>query len=170
MSEHVTFEEQKAMGLIRQSRFLPAKPQKTYELSHTDQTLMSSAVHAAAEMTARRQMGPIVRSDDDAVSHAKASLLYSVAYGIALGLITGAICIVGYWSEGSGGGFYALIFLFFWGLSILGALYFNRHQGLHHSATGIAHAEIASRERVAMHTIDQHVQLLKERWRLTNES
>lgn len=161
----VTYEEQKDMGLIREnSRFLPAKTHNTRELSNTDQNLLSNAVHAAAEMTARRQMGHIVRSDDDAISHAKASLLYSVAYAFASALITGAICFVGYLNEGGGGTFYTVLFLFAWGMSILAALLLNRKQGLHHSSTGIAHHEIESRERVAMHTINQHVQLVKEKW------
>ncbi len=148
----VTYEEQKELGIIREStpRFLPAKTHNPRELSNTDQNLLSNAVHAAAEMTSRRQMGHIVRSDDDAITHAKASLLYSVAYAFAAALITGAICYVGYLNEGGGGEFYFVLFLFFWGVSVLTVLYFNRGQGLHHSSTGIAHHEIQSREKVAL--------------------
>ena len=147
----VTYEEQKDLGLIRESapRFLPAKTHNPRELSTTDQNLLSNAVHAAAEMTARRQMGHLVRSDDTAITQAKASLLYSVAYAFAAALITGAICFVGYLNEGGGGAFYTVVWLFFWGASVLAALAINRHQGLWHSSTGIAHHEIESRERVA---------------------
>jgi len=170
MFNKVTFEEQKEMGMIRQSpRFLPAKTHNPRELSHTDQNLMGNAVSAAAEMTARRQMGHIVRSDNDAVIEAKASLLYSLSYGVAAGLIIGAVCYVGYLNEGGGGEFYTLIALFFWGLAVLVSLMLNRKQGLHHSSTGIAHAEIESRERVALHTINQHVELIKEKWKIDNE-
>ena len=114
-------------------------------------------------------MGHIVRSDDDALTHAKASLLYSIAYAFAAALITGAICFVGYLSEGGGGEFYLVVWLFFWGLSVLAVLYFNRGQGLHHSATGIAHHEIESREKVALFTISKHVELVKEKWKLEND-
>lgn len=60
-------------------------------------------------------------------------------------------------------------YLFFWGLAVLVSLMLNRKQGLHHSSTGIAHAEIESRERVALHTINQHVELIKEKWKIDNE-
>lgn len=171
MSNKVTFEEQKALGLIPEAkpRFLPAKPHHARELSPTDQNLLSNAVSAAAEMTTPRQPSHLVRSDDNAITQAKASLLYSVAYAFAAGIITAAICYVGYLNEGGGGVFYALIGLFFWGLSIIVALILNRSQGLRHSSAGIAHAEIESRERVALHTIDKHVELIKEKWRLSNE-
>ncbi len=171
MSGYVTYEEQKEMGLIRESdpRFLPAKPQTPHHLSNTDQTLLSDAVGAAAEMTVRHPIGHLVRSDDTAVTQAKASLLYSVAYAVAAGLITAGICFIGYLYEGSGGDFYALLWLVSWGVCILVALAFNRRQGLWFSSSGIAHHEIESRERVAMHAIDRHVALIEARWKLGNE-
>jgi hypothetical protein len=167
----VTYEEQKQLGIIRESepRFLPAKTHSSPELSTADQNLLSNAVKAAATITANRPADHLVRSDDNAMSHAKASLLYSIAYAFAAALITGAICFVGYLSEGGGGSFYLVVWLFFWGLSILGVLYFNRGQGLHHSSTGIAHHEIESREKVALFTISKHVELVKEKWKLEND-
>ncbi len=162
----VTHQEQKDMGLIREASYLPARTQPSYELSTTDQSILSSAVHAAAEITMPRQIGHRVNSDDTAITQAKASLLYSIAYAVALGLITAGVCFLGYLSEGGGGGFYALLWLVSWGTCVLVALAINRHQGLWFSSAGIAHHEIQSREKVAMYTIDRHVELIEKKWKL----
>jgi len=143
--------------------YIPPRAQGEIHFTDADKTIVSSAVTAAGEMISRRQMTHHVSSDDTAVSHAKASLLYSVAYAFAAALITGAICLVGYFSEGGGGGFYLILWLFLWGLSVLGALLINRRQGLHYSSAGIALEEIKSRERVALHAIDRHVDLMEKK-------
>ena len=150
--------------------YIPARAQGEIHFTDADKTIVSSAVTSAGEMMSRRQMTHHVSSDDTAISHAKASLLYSVAYAFAAALITGAICLVGYLSEGSGGSFYLILWLFFWGLSVLGALLVNRRQGLQYSSAGIALEEIKSRERVALHAIDKHVELVEKKLRLTDDA
>ncbi len=111
-----------------------------------------------------RQLGHSVKSDDTAITQAKASLLYSVAYAITLGVITAGVCLIGYLSEGGGGTFYALLWLVSWGVCVLVALAVNRQQGLWFSSAGIAHHEIDSREKVAMHAIDRHIEMIEKRW------
>jgi hypothetical protein len=107
------------------------------------------------------------RQDDDALSHARATLLVASAYIIAAGMITAGLLLV-IWAFRALGDAVAIYFYFgiiFWGVCILVALYSNRRQGLHHSPTGVAHHELDSRERLARHAIDQQVRLLLERWK-----
>lgn len=112
------------------------------------------------------------RQDDDALSQAKATLLVSVAYIIAAAMITvGLLLFV--WIFKVLGDAVALYFytgLIFWGVCILVVLLMNRRQSLHHSSTGLGHAEINSRERLAKHAIDQHVRLLLARWKVEDEN
>jgi len=49
---------------------------------------------------------------------------------------------------------------------VLVALAVNRKQGLYHSATGIAHHEIESREALARYALDKHVDLICARWNI----
>ena len=111
------------------------------------------------------------RQDDDAITHAKATLLVASAYIVAAGLITGGLLLIVwlYRGLGEGWGLYTFTGLIVWGLCILVALWGNRKQSLHHSPTGIGHHEIDSRERIAMHAVDVHAQLLMRRWELDNE-
>ena len=125
-----------------------------------------------------------IRQNDDALTNAKASLLYSKAIGAVAALGVTGILFLAWLTYGGDIGIY-------FGLEILGvsgvalvALVVNRAQGLHHSASGIAHHElkaqeriadrhaqvqeyaIDSAERVALHAIDRHAQLIETRWRL----
>jgi len=106
------------------------------------------------------------RQDDDAITHAKATLLVSAAYIVAALMITGGLLLIVFLFKGLGDAvalyFYAGLVM--WGILILAALLMNRHQSLHHSSTGLGHAEISSRERLAKYAIDQHVRLLLKRW------
>lgn len=106
------------------------------------------------------------RQDDDAMSHARATLLVSAAYIVAAAMITAGLLLLAWLfrAMGDAWGLYALSALIVWGLCILVALWANRRQGLHHSPSGIAHAEISSRERLAMHAINVHARLLLKRW------
>jgi hypothetical protein len=108
------------------------------------------------------------RSDDDAITHAKATLLVSSAYIVAAGMITCGLLLVIWLFKGLGDGWASYTFtgLIAWGLAILVALWSNRRQGLFHSPTGISHHEIDSRERIARHAIDTHADLLLRRWEL----
>jgi hypothetical protein len=109
--------------------------------------------------------------DDSAITHAKATLLVASAYIIAAGMITGGLLLIVWLFRGLGEGFAAYTYtgLILWGLCILGALYGNRKQSLHHSPTGIAHHELDSRERIARHAVDVHASLLMRRWEMDNE-
>jgi hypothetical protein len=111
-------------------------------------------------------LGGYARQDDDALTHARATLLVAAAYIAAAGMITAGMLLV-IWAFRALGDAVAIYFYFgiiFWGVCILVALWSNRRQGLHHSPTGVAHAEISSRERLARHAIDTQADLLLKRW------
>jgi hypothetical protein len=111
------------------------------------------------------------RQDDDAITHAKATLMVALAYIIAAGMITVGLLLIVWLYRGLGEGFaaYAYTGLVLWGISVLVALWGNRKQSLWHSPTGIAHHELDSRERIARHAIDTHASLLLKRWAIDNE-
>ena len=120
-------------------------------------------------MITHRQMSHFSRTDDSAVTQAVGSLIYSSAYAVAAAMISGGIILLTWIIRGGVGSHYALAWLVIWGVCILGALAINRTQGLKHSSTGIAHAEIESRERLAMFAIEKHVELIEKRWKLDKE-
>jgi len=162
----VTRKEQIEQGLIQPPRnnFVPATTQTN--IHDNDRGVLQSAVTAASDMVAHRQMSHFVRSDDNAVTQAQGSLLYSLAYSLAAAMITGGIILLAWAVHGGSGSRYAIAFLVIWGICVLVALAVNRGQGLYHSSTGIAHHEITSREDLAKYAIDKHVELIRERWQL----
>lgn len=125
-----------------------------------------------------------IRHQDDAITNAKASLLYSKAIILVVSIGITAILFLVYLDQGGDLGIYFGIELVSLSGAALVALLYNRHQGLHHSASGIAHAElrtqtkianrhaevqeyeIDSRERIALHMIDKHAELIEKRWEL----
>ena len=111
------------------------------------------------------------RQDDDAITHAKATLLVAGAYIVAAGMITCGLLLIVWLFRGLGDAWatYTYTGLVVWGLAILAALWGNRKQSLWHSPTGIAHHELDSRERIARHAIDVHAKLLLQRWEIDNE-
>jgi len=108
------------------------------------------------------------RQDDDAMSHAKATLLVSTAYVVAAGMITGGMLLVGWQFRALGDAWAGYVYagLIIWGVAVLTSLYGNRRQSLHHSPSGISHHELDSRERIARHAIDTHADLLITRWKI----
>jgi hypothetical protein len=126
--------------------------------------VIHSALSAASTVMSGRQMSHLAKSDDTALTNAFASLFYSVAYSIAGACITAGILILAYYVIGGDEGIYALLFLILWGCSFLAALAYNRFQGLWFSPAGLDHAEIKSRERIAIHAIDKHIELVKAKW------
>lgn len=111
------------------------------------------------------------RQDDNAITHAKATLLVSTAYIVAAAMITVGLLLLAwiFRAFGEAWGLYVYSGLIVWGLCVLLALLLNRRQSLHHSASGIAHHELDSRERLAKYAIDQHVRLLLKRWGVDDE-
>jgi hypothetical protein len=104
-------------------------------------------------------------SDDDAMSIAGASLWYSVAYMVVFLVVTGCGAGFVWWFvDDIDTPLLVLGALLVWGCASYLILGYNREQGLHHSPSGIAHAEIKSREEVAHHAIDAHIYLLEKRW------
>ncbi|HXF62869.1 MAG TPA: hypothetical protein VNK95_14690 [Caldilineaceae bacterium] len=108
------------------------------------------------------------RQEDNAITHAQAALIVSAAYVGAAGLITLGLLLLAWMFRALGGSWplYVYTGLLVWGAAVLTALWGNRRQSLYHSASGIAHHEIESRERLARHAIDTHARLLLARWEL----
>lgn len=121
---------------------------------------------AVVDLVQRDAGGIQVRQADDALTHAKATLLVSAAYVAAALVITVGLLLIVWLFRGLGEGWAAYVYagLLLWGIATLLALWANRRQSLHHSPTGIAHHEIDSRERLAHHALNLHAKLLRERW------
>lgn len=111
------------------------------------------------------------RQDDDAITHAKATLLISAAYIVAAAMITTGLLLIVWLFRGLGDGWatYAYTGLIVWGVACLLALWGNRRQALHHTPSGIAHHELDVRERVARHAIDTHADLLIRQWEIERD-
>jgi hypothetical protein len=146
------------------STFVPALPTR------------QEIVHVPAPTNIGEVLPPVVhssyaRSDDSAITHAKATLLVSSAYVAAAGMITGGLILIAWLFRalGDGWGAYTYTGLILWGLCVLAALWGNRRESLHHSPTGIAHHELDSRERIALHAIDTHAELLIKRWEIDRD-
>jgi len=100
------------------------------------------------------------------------------------GAITGALAGLIYYRLGGDSTLYALGWLVVWGGVSYFAMHKNRGQAYDHSPTGVARLEqrtqaamhdrsaqvqeeeIASRERIALHAIDRHAELIEKRWQL----
>lgn len=125
-----------------------------------------------------------MRQTDDAITNAKASLLYSKAIILVVSIGVTAIMFLAWLNYGGDLALYFGVELLALSGAALVALLYNRHQGLYHSASGIAHHElrtqekiadrhaqvqeyqIDSAERLAMYAIDKHAELIEKRWRL----
>lgn len=121
------------------------------------QQMAGSIMHSGAQSSH-------IRQDDDAISHAKASLLYSMSYGVAMLFVTAGMLLIVYLFRGGDAGWYFFSGMLFWGISVIVVLHRNRAQGLHHSSTGVAHHEIDAKVQVAMYAIDRHAQMLERKW------
>lgn len=165
MKTTVMRKEQLEQGYIQpQTNYVPAAPQ--VHLHDNERGIIQAAVAGAADMVSQRPLSHLVRSDDNAVTQAQGSLLYSVAYALATALITGGLLLLAWVIMGGEGSRYAMLWLVVWGACVLVALAVNRWQGLYHSSTGIAHHEIDSRERLAAYAIEKHVALIEKRWKI----
>ncbi len=124
--------------------------------------MLMAGNNLAAQIMTGNEAASRVAQHDSAITIANAALLYSKGYIVASAIITVALLMLAYPLIGGQFTVYVFAGLLLWGVSILGALLWNRKQGLHHSSTGIAHASIASNERVAMHALNVTHQAYKE--------
>ena len=123
-----------------------------------------------------------VRQTDDPITNARASLLYGHVIGFWSFVIFSAGLFY-LWTQGTlFNGELVISEAFVLAVCMMVALVVNRNQGLHHSATGIAHHEIKSTKamnhdnndvekfriekqaEVASHAIDKHAELLEKKW------
>jgi uncharacterized membrane protein (GlpM family) len=164
MTKVVSREEQYRSGLLPRPAH-PFVPPGGGGFTDSERGVLSSAVNAAGEMITHRQQTHHAHSDDDAMSIAGGSLLYSVVYMVVFAVVVGAGAGAVWWyADDLDTPLVVLGALLVWGCASYVILGYNREQGLHHSASGIAHAEIQSWEDVAHHAIDAHIYLLERRW------
>lgn len=146
------------------STFVPAYPKKR-ELATVE--MAAPIIDLLPQTTSTHQ----ARQSDDAITHAKATLLVSTAYIVAAAMITTGLLLLAWMFRALGDTWatYTYTALVVWGVCVFAALFGNRKQGLHHSPTGLAHHEVDSRERIAMHAIDTHAELLLKRWEMDRD-
>lgn len=162
----ITYEEQERRGLIRRAaNFVAPRPPQlpaVRRMSEAESAALTGLTQGAMQPSETIQLPTLdnshtghIREVSDPILQAKASLLYSVAIMAVAAFVIGALLILSGICEGDPGAFFGLEIL---GTGIVGmiALAVNRKQGLHHSATGIAHAEVETRER--MHNRQAEVQ------------
>jgi hypothetical protein len=166
MANYITVEEQERQGLRRPARANHIVPYSHGEITANEQGVIDSALTAAGTVMAGRQMSHLAKSEDTALTNAFASLFYSLAYSVAGAMITAALLLLVFLLFGGNERIYLLLFFLLWGMCLLGALAYNRWQGLWFSPAGLDHHEIDSRERIAIHAIDKHIELIERRWRL----
>ena len=166
MPHTITIQEQERLGLRDRKPANYVVPYSQAEITANEQGVIDSALAAAGTVMSGRQMSHLAKSDDTALTNAFASLFYSLAYSIAGAFISGGLLLLAYCVLGGDEGIYALVFLVLWGCCFLAALAYNRWQGLWFSPAGLEHHEIDSRERIAIHAIDKHLDLIERRWRL----
>jgi len=195
MSEKVTVEEQRAMGL-RPARPNIVQPPAPAPVVRSMSEAESAALQGLAQPAMQQVAQPIqipqgahsghVRNTEDPIVIAEASLRYSLAIAGASAITIGGLLLLATLQGYLEIGFPDAIGIEIVGTGIvtLAAMIINRSVGLHHSATGIAHHEIKatmknharsadvqeyeidSRERIALHAIDRHAELIEKRWRL----
>jgi hypothetical protein len=141
-------------------------PYSKTELTRAEQEVLAQVVSTSGHVMAHRQMSHLARSEETPVTNAVSSLIYSAAYGFAGALITGGLLVLLYIAIGGNEEVYLILFFIFWGICWMAAFYFNRKQGLHHSPSGLEHAEIQSRERIAKFVVKEYIGLLEKKWRL----
>jgi hypothetical protein len=162
----VTIEEQEELGVRRPSSRTYVTPYSRSEITPSEREIMGQAVSAAGQMMSHRQMTHLARSEENPIQNAVASLIYSAAYGFAGALITGGLLVLLFIAFGGNEEVYLILFFIFWGICWMAAFYLNRKQGLYHSPSGLEHAEIQSRERIAKFVVKEYIGLLEKKWRL----
>lgn len=144
---------------------LPAAPiaKRQPELTPVEGEIVISGQQMAGNL-AKESHSSHIRQTDDAISHAQASLLYSQSYMKVFAIVTGALLAIIYIARGGDLMVYFFGWLVAWGIVALVILAVNRWQGLHHSSSGVAHAQIKATKDVAIFAIDRHCTMLERKW------
>jgi len=193
MSEKVTVEEQRAMGL-RPAQPNIVKPKASAPVVRSMSEAESAALQGIAQPAMQQVAQPIQIPQgahsghlrDNFVGRATAQvaerfILWDMAIFAA---ITAAITVLIWYFVDGDLMLYSLGWLVVWGGVSYFAMNKNRGQAYDHSPTGVARLEqksqvamhdraasvqeyeIDSRERIALHAIDRHAELIEKRWRL----
>ena len=101
----------------------------------------------------------------DVVKQAQATLIHAKADIVVFGVITVALIFLFWFWQGGDLLLWGLGGLLTWGSVSLFALNRNRAQGFKHSPSGVDHHEIDSRERIALHAIDRHADIIEARYK-----
>jgi hypothetical protein len=125
-----------------------------------------------------------LRENFDIVATAKVAERFIIWDMCIFGAVTAAVSFLIWYQVGGDVTIYSLGWLVAWGSVSYFAMHRNRGQAYDHSPTGVARLEqrsqvamhdraagvqeyeIDSRERIALHAIDRHADLIEKRWRL----
>lgn len=133
------------------------------ELTPVEGEILISGQQMAGNL-AKESHSSHIRQTDDALTHAQASLLYSQSYMKVFAIVTGALLAIIYIARGGDLMVYFFGWLIAWGIVALIILAVNRWQGLRHSSSGVAHAQIKATKDVAIFAIDRHCTMLERKW------
>ena len=149
---------------------IPSAPvaKRQPELTPVEGEILISGQQMAGNL-AKESHSSHIRQTDDAISHAQASLLYSQSYMKVFAIVTGALLAIIYIARGGDLMVYFFGWLVAWGIAGLIILAVNRWQGLHHSSSGVAHAQIKATKDVAIFAIDRHCTMLERKWGIDAE-
>jgi hypothetical protein len=130
------------------------------ELSQRHVDVLHHGATLAGGVMGQPQQTHHARSDDNAITVSLGALIYSGAYGVVFLVITAMLGWLAWAKLGVDGTLVVACMGIAWGCASYYALAHNRAQSLRHSTSGIAHAEIESRERVALAAMDNHTRII----------
>lgn len=123
------------------------------------------AIELPALQTSAMPIASRTHESFDVVKQAQATLIHAKADIAVFGAITFALVVLLWLMQGGDLLLWGFGGLLAWGLAGLLALNRNRAQGFYHSPSGVDHHEIDSRERIALHAIDRHADIIEEKYR-----
>lgn len=138
-----------------------------FRREHVD--MLRNGVTMAGDVMGHRQQTHHARSEDNAITQSAASLMYSAAYGVVFLVITALLGWLAWMMFDADLPLVVAVGGIVWGCATYYALAYNREQGLYHSASGIAHHEIESREVVAIRAIDAHLAIVEKQLGMDDE-
>lgn len=147
------------MGLIQRQNYVPAQPAQQLpavrRMSEAESAALTGMTQGAMTQAQPIQLPEFdgahtghVRHIDDPITNAQATINYGHVIGAWAAVAISALLFYGYIHGQVSQEDYIPVQVVIIGVCMLVSLVINRAQGLHHSATGISHAETKTKERM----------------------